>query len=556
METTGIAPLKGEDNITHNDNETKANILNKYFASAFSEPGDKEILINLNQIENLGEINVEEKGINKLLANLKPNKASGPDGIPARLIKELSNELSPIFRILFQASLNQGKVPKDWKEANVTPLFKKGDKSDPGNYRPVSLTSITCKILEHIIYSNIINHLDKHNVLTPHQHGFRKYRSCETQLIGLIDDFAKGLDKNEQIDAILLDFSKAFDKVHHLSLLKKLKYFGITGPLHHWIHDFLIGRQQTVIINGSKSIPITVNSGVPQGTVLGPLLFLIYINDLPDCISPGTKVRLFADDCIVYRTIKTTQDSEILQRELDELQKWETNWSMSFHLENCQLLRVTKKLKQIITNYLIHGKPVSQTKNSKYLGVIINEKLSWNPHIDEVIKKSNKTLGFIKRNFYKSNKKIKLKCYLTLVRPILEYAASVWDPSTKENIKRLEQTQKRAVRFITNENSNLKRVTPLVESLNLETLQARRLKSKGVIIHKTLNHNLQIQKDNLIKYSERHKDKNTFLVPYARTNTYKNSFFPSAIRTWNGLPEIARKTTELTEFKSLIDRTN
>ena len=154
METTGIAPLKGEDNITHNDNETKANILNKYFASAFSEPGDKEILINLNQIENLGEINVEEMGINKLLANLKPNKASGPDGIPARLIKELSNELSPIFRILFQASLNQGKVPKDWKEANVTPLFKKGDKSDPGNYRPVSLTSITCKILDHIIYQH------------------------------------------------------------------------------------------------------------------------------------------------------------------------------------------------------------------------------------------------------------------------------------------------------------------------------------------------------------------------------------------------------------------
>ena len=226
---------------------------------------------------------------------------------------------------------------------------------------------------------------------------------------------------------------------------------------------------------------------------------------------------------------------------------------MSFHPEKCQLLRVTKKVKQINTTYLIHGKPVTQTKNSKYLGVVINEKLSWNPHIDETIKKSNKALGFIKRNFYKSNKNIKLKCYLTLVRPILEYASSIWDPATQENIKRLEQTQKRAVRFITNEYSHLTRVTPLVKSLNLETLQDRRLKTKVAIIHKTLNHNLQIQHHNLIKYSQRHKDRNTFLIPYARTNVYKNSFFPSAIRAWNGLPELARKTNDLAEFKSLIN---
>ena len=305
MDTTGIAPLKGQDSKTHNDNETKANILNTYFASSFSTPGNKDISINLNAIENIGNINVDERGINKLLTNLKTNKASGPDEIPARLLKELNNELSPIFTILFQASLNQGKVPQDWKLANVTPLFKKGDKSDPGNYRPVSLTSITCKILEHIIYSNIVNHLDKHDVLCPHQHGFRKNRSCETQLIGLIDDFSKEIDNNNQVDSILLDFSKAFDKVHHHSLLKKLNYFGISGPLHQWIQDFLIGREQTVIINGTKSTPITVNSGVPQRTVLGPLLFLIYINDLPNCINSGTKVRLFAYDCIIYRTIKT-----------------------------------------------------------------------------------------------------------------------------------------------------------------------------------------------------------------------------------------------------------
>jgi hypothetical protein len=553
METTGIAPLRGQDNKTYNDNETKANILNTHFASSFSKPGDKEISINLKYTDELGNINIDENGINKLLSGLKPNKAAGPDELPSRLLKELHNELAPILKVLFQASVNQGMVPKDWKLANVTPLFKKGDKSDPGNYRPVSLTSITCKILEHIIYSSIVNHLDKNNVLCPHQHGFRKNRSCETQLIGLIDDLSKGLDGNTQIDAILLDFSKAFDKVHHISLLKKLKYFGISGPLHQWIQDFLIGREQTVIVNGSKSTSITVNSGVPQGTVLGPLLFLIYINDLPNCINPGTKVRLFADDCIVYRTIKTEKDSELLQQDLDNLQKWESNWSMSFHPEKCQLLRVSKKKKQIITNYLIHGKSLTQTNNAKYLGVIINDKLSWNPHIDEVIKKSNKTLGFIRRNFSKCNKNIKLKCYTTLVRPILEYASAVWDPSTKENIKKLEQIQKRAARFITNEYSSLKRVTPIVKSLNLETLDDRRSKSKVVIIHKALNSNLEIEPDkNLLQPSDKYRDKNTFLIPYARTNAYKYSFFPSGIRAWNGLPDQTRKTNNLTSFKTLI----
>ena len=164
----------------------------------------------------------------------------------------------------------------------------------------------------------------------------------------------------------------------------------------------------------------------------------------------------------------------------------------------------------------------------------------------EVIKKSNKTLGFIKRNLYKCNKDIKLKCYLTLVRPVLEYASSVWDPSTKENIDKLEQIQKRAARFITGEYSKLTRITPLVKSLNLETLEDRRTKSKVVIIHKAINSNLEIQhKDNLIQPSDRHKDKNTFLIPYARTNSYKFSFFPSGIRAWNGLPEETRKTNTL-----------
>jgi hypothetical protein len=284
----------------------RANILNEQFSLVFNRNEDT------NNIKDKGtsphirmpDINITTPGVAKLLRNLNIHKATGPDNLPTRLLKTVASQIAPALTTFFQASVAQGKIPSQWKSANVVPIYKKGDRSIAANYRPVSLTSVCCKTLEHIISSSIMKHLDCNNILTDAQHGFRKKRSCESQLILSLDDFAKNIDNSEQTDVILLDFSKAFDKVPHERLLRKIHYYGVTGCTLRWLRDFLSERQQTVLVEGSVSTTAPVLSGVPQGSVLGPLLFLMYINDLPEYVKLS-KVRLFADDCVLYNRIKT-----------------------------------------------------------------------------------------------------------------------------------------------------------------------------------------------------------------------------------------------------------
>ena len=330
QDQTGSPPLQ-DDNGLVTDTTEKANLHNQQFQSVFTTKAPLSLsrlckmqiqdmadsgtlrhdavpagILNSNPI--IEEFTISYNGILKLLQNLKPFKAAGPDKLKPLLLKELREEIAPIIQIIFERSLQTGKLPADWCKAQFTPIFKKGNKSSAANYRPISLTCILCKVLEHIIASHVVKHLNAHDLLYDLQHGFREKRSCETQLTMLVEDLARNVSKGKQTDLILLDFSRAFDKVNNSKLLWKLHQYRIRGNALAWIRAFLGNRSQTVVIDGEESESVSVTSGVPQGSVLGPILFLIYINDLPDELS--SQVRLFADDTAVYLTIGDTMTAK------------------------------------------------------------------------------------------------------------------------------------------------------------------------------------------------------------------------------------------------------
>ena len=221
-------------------------------------------------------------------------------------------------------------------------------------------------------------------------------RSCETQLLSLAQELHQNLEDKEQIDMVVLDFSKAFDKVPHKRLMAKLHNYGIKSPTHNWIESFLVNRKQRVVVDGEESEWADVQSGVPQGTVLGPILFLAFINDLPDSVKANT--RLFADDCVVYRSVKSDEDCEALQSDLAHLEEWERKWCMHFNPDKCNTISITRKKKRINFQYTLHGQNLKRVDSATYLGVELQSDLTWSKHINKTAMKANRQLGFLKRN--------------------------------------------------------------------------------------------------------------------------------------------------------------
>ena len=466
------------------DSQTKASILNSQFSSVFNmtESLDSMKDKGISPHPSMTDIKVSCAGVFKL--ELDVHKAPGPDGLSPKLLKELAEELAPILTLLFQTSLQQGKIPDDWSTADVVPIFKSGEKSKAENYRPISLTCILCKTMEHIISSSIMHHLDGTNILTDAQHGFRKRRSCDTQLILAVQDLAKSLHDRTQSDVILLDFSKAFDKVPHARLLYKLTYYGITGTTHNWINDFLRKQTQRVVLEGSSSDVTAVTSGVPQGSVLDPQLFLVFINDLPEYVSENTTVRLFADDCKLYRRIQTHEDSSQLQEDLNSLQKWEQDWLMSFNPKKCQVLRIARKKTPVIFNYVIGNHTLDSPDTTKYLGVHLSQDLSWNNHINYIAKKASSTSAFLQRKIHACPRQTKVLCYKALVRPVMEYMPAQSGTLThRKTSLSWRWFQRKYARFIFNNFQRTSSVSTMLNHLQWPSLQERRAQYKVVMVY-------------------------------------------------------------------------
>ena len=540
--------------LLHNNKEVtnsteKASVFNNYFSSVFNKSNNM-IALPHSKFPSIIQLVVCEQGVLNLLSKLNPTKSPGPDDIATKVLIELRIEIAPILTHIFNQSLSQECLPTDWTNANVFPLHKKGARNLPDNYRPISLTSVCCKLFEHIVHSHISKFLSKHKILNPNQHGFRKDHSCGTQLVSAVYDWSLSLDHKVSTDVAVFDFSKAFDSVPHKLLLSKLQYFGIRGNLLNWISAFLIGRQQRVVLDGCPSNWLPVTSGVPQGSVLGPLLFILYINDIGDNIK--STIRLFADDLIMYRAILNRDDINVFQSDLDTLYNWSTKWEMNFNLNKCNLIKISKKQIQYKHKYFIGSYILPYCDKFTYLGVTITSDLNWSEHITNISRKATNILNFVKRNLYFANTECKSKAYTSLVRPHVEYAAAAWDPHYNKDIKTLQAVQNRAARFATNTYSLKASVTKLNSDLAWPPLDSRRKLARLTEFFKILKGLSPITSTPLQQSSRVTRNSSSglsFMCLASNSDVFKYSFFPRTIVEWNSLPLDIRSSSSVDSFR-------
>ena len=558
QDNTGVAPLYKQGKLI-SDSKSKAQIMLDQFKSVFTIDTSASTTLTSNQDQpKIDSLYITSYGVEKLLRDLNPSKACGPDGIPNIVLKKCAPVLAPALRDIFQRSIDTGVLPDDWRKANISCAYKKGDKHRAENYRPISLTSVCCKLLEHIVYRHLMSHLQHHSILTPLNHGFRAGHSCVSQLLTTVHDLLRSYDKKKQVDVMILDFSKAFDTVPHDKLLSKLQSYGIDGNIHNWIKNFLVNRTMRVVLEGASSTETRVLSGVPQGTVLGPLLFLCHLNDLPDVVS--SQVRLFADDCLVYREINSIHDQIKLQEDLRKLEQWASEWGMRFNASKCYVLSI-QATKQYF--YQLNNTILKQVTSNPYLGVQLSSDLKWDVHINHIAKRANSKLGFLRRNIHSFPLQCKRMAYLSLVRSSIEYSSVVWDPYYQKDIERLEGVQNAAVRFIVNDYKTRDTgfITSKLQELQLPTLQARRHHARLALFRKVVDGQMpslppgnflvparsnqrRIRArnfDNCVTQNivERRQTNNPmcFKVPDAVTDNYKNSFFVKTVCDWNSLRE-------------------
>ena len=535
----GISCLKNKDDEEVRDPLSKANALNEQFQSVFTSECDDNMPGTVIKCDvRMNPISVTYNGVVKLLKNLDVKKAAGPDGISNKLLKGSADVVALFLVDIFNQSLAEGFVPTEWKKALVCPISKGGNKSDPANYRPISLTCVCCKILEHIIVTSIMQHVDRNNLLSSNQHGFRKGLSCETQLVMLTEILAKSLDEKCSVDVIFLDFSKAFDRVPHRRLLYKLEAYNLDRNVLRWISSFVSNREQRVVLEGDKSNPVSVTSGVPQGSVLGPLLFLMYINDISEQLS--CDVRLFADDCVLYSRVDSDEDhSERLCHAVRGVEEWCDKWLMKLNVKKCAVMRVSRRKEVKEPCYVIGAEKVEVVDEYKYLGVKLTSTLSWNNQVESVLSKANKNLRFVKRVFKDSPQQVKETVYKSLVRPLVEYACTVWDPNPGSGQSHdLEMVQHRAARFTLNRYGREDSVTQMLSELEWPTLECRRQVARLTLFYKMYCNIIPLDVSTVVTPPAHigvrdHRCK-VNRVP-SRCLSYHMSFFPRTIRDWNSL---------------------
>ena len=573
-----IPDLQRPDGTMATTDSDKAEILNNQFVSVFTN----ENISNIPEFDpipvqsTLNKIQITPATVKKKLSKLRTDKSCGPDGVHPLILNKLADSMSLPLSLIYQLSLSTGQVPNIWKEGVVTALFKKGKKSDPANYRAITLTSIVCKILERIIVEELVKHLKRNNLQNKEQHGFTMKKSTVTNLIEALNIWSEALSHNLPVDIIYLDYEKAFDKVPHQRLLLQLAKFGITGEVLNWVKDYLQARTQKVRVNGSYSKTSSVLSGVPQGSVLGPALFLIFVADVTHIIQ--NFISLYADDSKLFSYIldsdsnQHTQDS--LQKDINQLCQWSDKMQMSFNVDKCHILHLGQQnthydyllpkmsnFKQTASycSYTYTFHPMKKVTDEKDLGVVVDDKLNFKKHISQKISKANTMIFLIKHYFHFLDAEMFKTLYKSLVRPHIEYASPVWSPITKEDIKRIESVQRRATKLVP-ELAQLS-YTDRLRALNLPTLEYRRTRQDLILLYNYIQQDILIDPSTNCKICRNNSSMLTpitsgtrghpFRFAILRHPSIRNRFLTSRVLPlWNKLSTATVTANSLNSFKS------
>jgi len=542
-----------EDGVILTDSLDKANAFSRYFSSVGK--ADNGFTPRCNDVrfnETLECVTVDEADIMSAIAKLKCSLSAGPDNLPPLLFKRLKCCLSKPLAMIFNQLLSVGHVPYDWLSAIVVPVFKKGVTGKLCNYRPISLTCVPSKILEKIVSQKIYAHLCTNKILHPSQHGFCQRKSTATNLLECFNDWTLTILSKEQRIVVYVDFSKAFDVVSHPKLFARLHSYGIRGTVLSWLQSFLCGRTHRTRIDGVVSDVAQLISGVVQGSGVGPVMFLAYINELIYILEGfDIKVKMFADDVKLYVQIVNYVDMERLQRALSALSEWAEEWQLAVSVDKCCVLNIG--IENCPPHLVLDNCVLPVVPHTRDLGVIVSRDLSPATHVAEVISKAHRRAKLILRTFTSRNTKLLVRAFVTYVRPILEYNTVIWSPCTARDIDAIESVQRRFTKRL--HGYSHFSYSERLSRLKLQSLEYRRLIADLLWCYKIVFNVVDICMDeffcfNTCTYTRGHAYKLYKSRPL--TSIRKNFFSERVINVWNALPGDAVDFSSLPRFRGSI----
>jgi hypothetical protein len=507
----------------------------------------------------LNNVEIDNSLVKKYLDSIDVSKGMGSDSIPGIFIKNCSTALSLPLTFIYNRSISDGCFPKLWKKTLITPIYKSGDRAEVSNYRPISKLPIMSKIFEKIIIDQINPLINPY--LTNNQHGFRAKRSVDSNLLEFTHSITQSMHNNCQVDAIYTDLAKAFDKINHKILIDKVKMIGIRGNLLRWFESYVCDRFQAVVLHGHVSDYQPIFSGVPQGSHLGPLLFLIYINDMDKCLK-HSNILLFADDAKIYREVKNISDCDKLQEDLNHLQLYCQQNQLFINGSKCSSLSYSRNKKKITYNYQVAGTVLKSTHEIKDLGVILDEKLSYTNHIEYVSSRAFRTLGFISRNTKHFRDPSSLTIlFNSLVRSVLEFGSTIWNPSYITHINAIERVQNKYIKQLNfRKRLHFASYDQARQYYKMNSLESRRIVLDLCFLHRIINNNV----DSPYLLGElpfhcparRSRYPALFYLERSRTNYHLNSFINRVCTTFNRNsqrePSLDPFSTTLNKFKSVL----